>query len=162
VREVMPHVWAHAPGAFQVVGADPTPVVRALASDDVIIVGLVPDPGEWLQRARVHVSPLRFGAGLKLRFVDTMAAGLPFVTTTIGAEDLGLSPELTRLLVADGMVELAELALRLDRDEALWTDVSAQLRAIARDRYSFAAFGASVHDAMLHAGFPPDRLLVLR
>jgi glycosyltransferase involved in cell wall biosynthesis len=159
VRDVMPHVWAHAPGAFQVIGADPTPVVQALASDDVAIVGLVPDPGEWLQRARVHVSPLRFGAGLKLRFVDTMAAGLPFVTTTIGAEDLGLSPELTRLLVADEMAELAELARRLDGDASLWTDVSAQLRAIARARYSFAAFGASVHDAMLRVGLPPDRLL---
>jgi glycosyltransferase involved in cell wall biosynthesis len=159
VQEVMPHVWAQAPGAFQIVGADPTPVVQALASDDVTVVGLVPDPGEWLQRARVHVSPLRFGAGLKLRFVDTMAAGLPFVTTTIGAEDLGLSPALTSLLVSDDPAELAELAVRLDRDEALWTDVSEQLRALARDRYSFETFRASVRVAMLLAGFPPDRLL---
>jgi glycosyltransferase involved in cell wall biosynthesis len=158
VEQVLPLIRPHVSDTFRIIGADPTEAVRSLASDEVEVVGLVPDPGEWLQRARVHLSPLRFGAGLKLRFVDTMAAGLPFVTSTIGAEDLGLSDALASVLVADGVAEQAKLAIRLATDESLWTDVSEQLRALARARYSFEAFDASVLEAMLHAGLPPDRL----
>jgi len=158
VNDVMPLVRPHVDCRMRIVGADPTPVVRSLANADVEVVGSVEDPIAWLQQARVHVAPLRFGAGLKLRFVDTMAAGLPFVTSTIGAEDLGLPDDLVDVLVADDIARQAQLAVRLYQDEALWSDVSEQLRVLARDRYSFDAFDASVLEVMLHAGLAPDRL----
>ena len=83
------------PPHLRILGADPTPAVVELASDRIEVLGRVADPRTWLDQAKVHIAPIRFGAGLKLRFVETMAAGLPFVTTSIGAEGLGLDDDLT-------------------------------------------------------------------
>jgi glycosyltransferase involved in cell wall biosynthesis len=38
------------------------------------------------------VAPLRFGAGIKGKIVDSLAAGVPCVTTPVGAEGLDLPP----------------------------------------------------------------------
>ena len=109
----MPKLWEQHPElVLDIVGANPTPRVRELQAPRVEVVGFVPDPFERLTRARVHVHPLRFGAGIKLKLIDTMAAGLPFVTTPIGAEGLGLG-ELEDALVAEDVEGLARLALQL-------------------------------------------------
>ncbi len=114
----MPILWEREPELrLHVVGADPTPAVEALHGERVNVVGFVDDPAEWLARTRVHVSPMRFGAGIKLKLLDTIAAGLPFVTTAVGAEGLplaGLRPQ----LVAEEPLRIAELT------HALYTDSS--------------------------------------
>jgi glycosyltransferase involved in cell wall biosynthesis len=43
---------------------------------------------EAIKQHRILVAPLRFGAGLKGKFIDCMRSGTPAVTTTIGAEGL--------------------------------------------------------------------------
>ena len=115
----MPTIWSEEPDlGLEIVGANPTPLVRELQGPRVEVVGFVPDPIERLARARVHVHPLRFGAGIKLKLIDTMAAGLPFVTTPTGAEGLGLG-ELEDVLVAEDDADLARLALRSSTATAL-------------------------------------------
>src|SRR3954451_16234477 len=108
------------------------------------VVGPVDDQIEALERYRVHLSPLRYGAGLKLRFLDTMAAGLPFVTTTVGAEDLGLDAELRHLLVADRPAGLAEQGRRLLTDGSRWAEASERLRRLAGARYARPSFDRAV------------------
>lgn len=44
---------------------------------------------EVMRRYRVCVAPLRFGAGLKGKIVDSWRHGLPVATTPIGAEGMG-------------------------------------------------------------------------
>jgi glycosyltransferase involved in cell wall biosynthesis len=53
------------------------------------VEGFVPGPiHERLVQHRLLVAPLRYGAGLKGKLVDAWHAGLPVVTTSIGAEGL--------------------------------------------------------------------------
>ncbi len=53
-----------------------------------LIKGRAPDALESIEKARVLLAPLRFGAGLKGKLVDAMLAGTPSVTTEIGAEGM--------------------------------------------------------------------------
>jgi O-antigen biosynthesis protein len=155
VDELMPILWEAMPGLeLKIVGANPTPRVRELQGPRVEVVGFVPDPYERLSRARVHVHPLRFGAGIKLKLIDTMAAGLPFVTTPTGAEGLGLDG-LEDVLVADGSDELARLALNLYRDSDLWQRVQRDLLAIVRERFGRERFRSTLVEAFAHAGVAP-------
>lgn len=155
VDEVMPILWDAMPELeLEIVGANPTPRVRELQGPRVAVVGFVPDPYERLSRARVHVHPLRFGAGIKLKLIDTMAAGLPFVTTPTGAEGLGLG-SLEDVLVADGSDELARLALDLYRDGDLWQRVQCDLLAIVRERFGRERFRTTLVEAFAHAGVAP-------
>ena len=158
VEEVMPKLWERLPDLrLKIVGANPTPAVRELQGLRVEVVGFVPDPAEYLSRARVHVDPLRSGAGIKLNLIETMAAGLPFVTTPVGAEGLGLG-DLEDVLVARDNDELARLALELYRDSDLWTRVQTELLSRVRERFGRERFRSTLVEAFAEVGFaPPSR-----
>jgi GT2 family glycosyltransferase/2-polyprenyl-3-methyl-5-hydroxy-6-metoxy-1,4-benzoquinol methylase len=157
VHDVMPAVWDRHPDLLlTVVGADATPAVQALAGERVKVVGYVDDPVPWLARARVHASPVRFGAGIKLKLLDSMAAGLPFVTTPTGAEGLHLEP-VRDAVVAEPPGELARLIDGLLSDEARWQRVQQHLLHVARTQFSRTAFRTSLVRAFSHLGVAPPR-----
>ena len=162
VREVLPLFWEKHPDVgLNVVGADMDESVRALEGPRVAIVGYVDDPAEWLARARLLVNPMRFGAGLKQKFLDSLAAGLPFVTTTIGAEGFPLG-DVRDSLVAD---DPAGLAARLDRlytDRDEWERAQSRLLELARTRFDRASFQRTLLEAMTHVGVAPPARTVAR
>jgi GT2 family glycosyltransferase/SAM-dependent methyltransferase len=125
VRDVMPSVW-RAIGNVQVtiVGSRPPSAVEALASPLVEVAGWVEDLQPLLERSRLMVAPLRFGAGVKGKVTQCMAAGLPVVTSTLGAEGLDVRDG-EGLLVADDPDEIAERVIRAYRDDELWSRLSA-------------------------------------
>lgn len=127
-----------------VAGAAPTPRVLALADDRTEVVGRVEDPVAFLTRFRVHLCPLRFGAGLKLRLLDAAAAGTPTVMTPCAAENLGLEPGVAALLVAEAPEEQARLARTLLDDPVRWATASAGVRVLATSAFTTAAFDAGV------------------
>jgi GT2 family glycosyltransferase len=157
VHEVMPILWEREPDLnLHVVGADPTPAIEALHGERVNVVGYVDDPAEWLARTRVHVSPMRYGAGIKLKLLDTIAAGLPFVTTTVGAEGLPLGG-LRSHLVAEDPLRLAALTHALYTDAELWQRAQGGLLDIARRNFDRGTFRRTLAEAMSHLGvLPPE------
>jgi O-antigen biosynthesis protein len=155
VEEIMPGLWKHdAALKLYVVGAEPTPAVRSLQSDLVDVVGHVADPRTWLDRTLVHVAPMRFGSGLKHRFVETIASGQPLVTSEVGAEGLGLGG-LTPSLVSDDPAEQASLVWNLVSDRTRWEDAQRQVLAIAADRFNRERFRSDLVEAMSHVGVAP-------
>jgi glycosyltransferase involved in cell wall biosynthesis len=155
VDNVMPLLWERDPELrLHVVGADPTPAVNALHGEHINVVGFVDDPAEWLSKTRLHVSPMRFGAGIRLRFLDTIAAGQPFVSTTVGAEGLPLGA-LRPQLVAEEPARLAELVHALYTDEELWRRAQRGLLDIARTNFDRGTFRRTLAEAMTHLGVLP-------
>jgi GT2 family glycosyltransferase/SAM-dependent methyltransferase/glycosyltransferase involved in cell wall biosynthesis len=124
VREVMPRVWDELRDIHvTIVGTNPPPEVQALASPLISVVGWVEDLQPLLEQSRVMVAPLRFGAGMKGKVTQCLAAGLPVVTSTLGAEGLDVRDG-ESMLIADEADELAERVVRLCRDDELWRTVS--------------------------------------
>jgi GT2 family glycosyltransferase len=162
VQDVLPIFWElHPDVGLNVVGADMDDAVRALDGPRVRIVGYVEEPSEWLGRARLLVNPMRFGAGLKQKFLDSLAAGLPFVTTSVGAEGFPLG-DLRESLVADDPEGLAQLMSRLYRERAEWERAQAYLIDLARTRFDRASFQRTLLEAMTHVGVAPPARAVTR
>lgn len=136
VRDVMPIVWRAEPQAMvEFVGSDPPASVLALSSDRVLVRGHVPDIAEVYSRARMSVSPLRFGAGIKGKILTSLEAGVPVVTTSIGNESIDLiSGE--EALIGDEPQLLAEHVIRLYRDTELLERIAAGGRMAAMTRFS--------------------------
>jgi glycosyltransferase involved in cell wall biosynthesis len=139
-REIAPAVGE----SLVIAGAAPTPTVLALADDRTEVVGRVDDPVAFLSRFRVHLCPLRYGAGLKIRLVDAAAAGTPTVMTPCAAENLGLDAELTALLVAQDPMDQARLARTLLDDAGRWAAASEGVRALGAREFTRAAFDAAL------------------
>lgn len=112
-HEIWPKVVAASPEArLRVVGGRPPESILALAGGGIEILGYVPDTLPYLMDSWVSVAPLRFGAGMKGKVGEAMAAGLPVVTTGFGAEGFGLTAG-QHLLVADQATEFADAVLTL-------------------------------------------------
>jgi glycosyltransferase involved in cell wall biosynthesis len=107
-RDIMPLVWARRPEArLWLVGRNPTPEVRALASDRVTVTGEVPSVHEYLARCSTFVAPLRLGGGMRIKLIEALASGAPVVTTPVGSRGLGAEPG-RHLLVAQTAREFAD------------------------------------------------------
>ncbi len=115
-REIFPEVQRAVPAArFRVVGRDPHPRVRRLASESVEITGTVPSVVEHLREATVFVVPLRVGGGTRLKIFEAMAAGKAVVSTTVGAEGLDVTHG-RDLILADDARAFAGAVIDLLRD----------------------------------------------
>lgn len=95
VREVLPLLRQRVPGIrFKIVGRNPSPSVRALATADsaIEVTGTVEDVQPHVHQCQVIVVPLLSGGGTRIKIFECMAMGVAVVSTTIGAEGLPLVP----------------------------------------------------------------------
>ena len=135
-REVAPHLSELLPDVTTyLIGSNAPQVLRDLTVPGVEFVGYVPEIEPWLNRARVSVSPLRYGAGVKGKINHAMSFGLPVVATTLSVEGMFLADG-KEILVADDPRAFAEAIARLYRDEALWNRLSAAGLANVRRHFS--------------------------
>ncbi len=91
-------------------GVDPPAEIRRLVRDNgVEVTGFVDDVAPYVREAAVSVAPMRVGAGVQNKILESLALGTPVVTTRIGAEGL----DAAHLSVAVDPEGLAEEALAL-------------------------------------------------
>jgi glycosyltransferase involved in cell wall biosynthesis len=78
----------------------------------ITMVGPVPDIVTELRRADMVVVPIRFGSGTRVKIIEAFAHRIPVVSTTLGAEGLGVEDG-RHLLLADTAQGLAASSARL-------------------------------------------------
>jgi polysaccharide biosynthesis protein PslH len=124
VREILPLIRKRMPTCrLAVVGRTPSASIRALAERDsrIQVTGTVADVRPWLWGSKVSIVPLRIGGGTRLKIYESMAAGTPTISTSIGAEGLDVShPANIRLAdtpaaFANQCIELLENAQERER-----------------------------------------------
>ncbi len=124
VEKILPLVHKEIPEVkFYVVGSHPSEAVKALASPDIVVTGYVEDVSPYFEGTRVFVSPLRYGAGIKGKIGQSMSYGLPVVTTSIGAEGMGLVDG-QNCLICDDEEEFARRVVEVYNDRELWMRLS--------------------------------------
>lgn len=114
LEAVMPRVWETDPTiACLLVGSDLPDSLRRMAGGQVKALGHVADLGaDVLDRVRLTIAPLRFGAGVKGKVLESFAAGVPCVMSPVAAEGLSLPSDLMTLVCQDE-AGLAGLICRL-------------------------------------------------
>ena len=108
---------------FYIVGSNPSAEIKAYQSEHVRVMGYVPDIDPLSHSARVFVAPLRFGAGVNGKIGEALSYGLPTVTTSIGAEGLGLVHGRSAM-IADDPEEFAERVLEVYHNKDVWRSLS--------------------------------------
>ncbi|HET8549795.1 MAG TPA: glycosyltransferase [Bryobacteraceae bacterium] len=118
-REVLPHILARRPAARLVlVGAEPPPRHSFPDQSDAIEMrGFVSDVQEPLGHYAVFVCPILSGSGVRVKLLEAFAAGMPVVSTRLGAEGLArVDGEICAL--ADDPRDFAAKVVALLNDQA--------------------------------------------
>ncbi len=135
-KNVMPVLSKSMPDVvFRVYGSSQPEEFREYESSNVVMHGFVEDLSDVYSNARLFVSPLLSGAGLKGKIIDCMAAGLPSVISPITAEGTGLVHSQSTY-IADSVGEWCQCIEALYSDEALWQKMSDNSLSIAESLYS--------------------------
>ena len=115
LREIFPRIRKDEPRArLVIVGSDPPPRHSLRDSEAIEMVGFVEDVREPLMRYSVFVCPILAGSGVRVKLLEAFAAGIPVVSTRLGAEGLAdRDGEICAL--ADDPAAFAEHVVRLLR-----------------------------------------------
>ena len=92
-----------------IVGSSPTKKLLAFKSDNIVITGFVEDPTAFFEKAEIGIVPLIKGAGIKLKTLEMLEAGLPVIATTVGAEGVDFTGK--KMVVSDNFDEWVNLIL---------------------------------------------------
>lgn len=148
-HEVWPKLRHEFPDvSMTVVGRNPGPkLVSAAEACGITVTGTVADVRPYLAEAEVYVVPLRVGGGTRLKIFEALAMGKAVVSTTIGAEGLGLTPG-RHFVAADGADQLAASIARLLRDDSSRSRLARDGSEFVRSRYGWSAVTAAFADTL--------------
>jgi GT2 family glycosyltransferase/glycosyltransferase involved in cell wall biosynthesis len=120
-NEILPLIRKISPDVcLTIAGSNPPEEVRRLESDLIKVTGRVSDSklSEFYNQHRVAVAPLRFGAGVKGKVVESLLKGLPIVTTSIGSQ--GLCNSVKAISIARSEQDFCEKVTALLQIENKW------------------------------------------
>ncbi|HEX3083502.1 MAG TPA: glycosyltransferase family 4 protein, partial [Pyrinomonadaceae bacterium] len=131
---------------FTIVGRNPPSEITGLSSiAGIEVTGSVDDVRLYYREALCAVVPLNVGGGSRLKILEAMAAGVPVVSTKLGAEGLDVSDG-ENILLAESSAQLANELLRLIETADLRARLIAGGHVLVRARYDWSMVGAKLLD----------------
>jgi glycosyltransferase involved in cell wall biosynthesis len=143
-------IEAAVPGVeLLIVGASPQPRVQNLGGPQVTVTGYVDDLRPYYARCRVFIAPILVGGGVINKIVDAMGAGRPVVSTSVGNEGLGATPD-REILIADDPIAFARQTIALLQDKELWSRIALGGRRHVQRIYNWERNVANLEDLYRH------------
>lgn len=132
-----------------VLGRNPPAWITRYIDAGVVAEGFVDDLHQRLQQSLVFLSPLFVGSGIRIKILEAMSAGLPVVSTSVGAEGIALG-ECDGLIRADDPVLMKEAISFLLRNTNERDKLSINAHKAVLARYTWQSSAGVMESAMLN------------
>ncbi len=119
-EEILPLIQARFPACrVAIAGRTPPPSITALPGKfaNVSVTGSVPDIRPYFWGSKICIVPLRIGGGTRLKIYEAMAARIPVVSTSVGAEGLPLEDG-KHIVLGDNPKRFSDACIDLLSNEA--------------------------------------------
>lgn len=145
-REIWPMLRQRRPDLrFVIVGSRPVREIVALGRQPgIVVTGTVDHVAPYYQDALAAVVPLRVGSGTRLKVIEAMAAGVPVISTRLGAEGLTVADG-EDLVLADTPDAFVAAVLTIAGNDAEWTRLASAGR-LAAGRYDWSGIGGRLYE----------------
>ena len=102
---------------------------------NVVKIKFVANMEEVYRKSALTFNPLQDGTGMKVKVIESLAYGIPVVSTTIGLS--GIKPEVKELFItADEPLAFAQAIHGLLRDKTLYLEYSKVLRKVFKENFT--------------------------
>lgn len=118
---------------------------------DIIVTGMVDSVLDYYADATVTIVPLRSGGGTRLKILESMAAGVAVVSTSVGAEGLNLTHG-EDVLIADTPETFAENVIQVLQSPLLRSSITVRARQKVEQEYDWSII-AKKSDRIYHSLF---------
>jgi glycosyltransferase involved in cell wall biosynthesis len=145
-EEIWPDLRTQWPGLrWRLVGKNPQGVARIVSGDPRIeLSGPVDDAILELARAKVAIVPLLAGSGTRVKIIEAWAAGVPVVSTSLGAEGLPAQAGV-HLLLADDAAGFRDAVSSLLASPALRDGIGRAGRYLFECEFTWEAAWKNLH-----------------
>jgi len=151
-KDIWPKIRTALPTAqLHIYGAYPAKKVTDLHNpkQGFYIDGWADNAFDVLKNARVCLSPLRFGAGIKGKFTDAMLTRTPSITTAVGIEAMATSKSWPGT-VANTSNSIAQAAVELYQTTSLWQQASDRCEDIIDSCYNKKELSGELDRALIY------------
>ncbi len=146
IQMVFPQITASLPDVkLHVVGSNMPGDINDLGGGNVIMHGFLEDDqlDALYSSIRLCVVPLRYGAGVKGKVLESMHKGVPVVTSAIGAEGI---PEAEVCMCVSSIDGYGASVIRLYQDHDELNRMSSSARLLISEHYSVQAASDAILD----------------
>lgn len=138
VEDILPIVKTQIPEVKTIlVGKDPVGELRRLSKiEGVELIGEVTDIREYINIAELVIAPIRFGAGTKLKVLESMAMEKAVVATQLSCQGID-TIDGDNIVVADSPEKFAQKVVYLLRNKSLRNRIGKNARQTIQNKYSW-------------------------
>ncbi|MGH9741313.1 MAG: glycosyltransferase, partial [Candidatus Acidiferrum sp.] len=155
---IWPLVIEQEPGLTLFVAGNAMPKELEQGNRNVKGIGRVEELGPTFAARRVFAAPIRYGTGINTKNLQAMAHGLPIVTTSVGAEGIGLENGV-HALIADSAQDFAASLLRLYRHASLWGEIASGARKHIKTNFSREQFSGQIRRIIARVAELPTKAM---
>lgn len=151
LKEIWPRIKEKEKEAkLKIVGRLPRKELIELArkQKDVEVTGEVDDIRKEIRGAKIFLCSMRIGSGLKNKILESLAMGIPIISTSEGIE--GIEFENRKVgYIADNPIKIADLVARLLNNDEEWNFLSLNSRKLVKEKYSWKSKGEELSEILL-------------
>jgi len=145
VNEIFPYLKKEFPQLkFYILGTNPSKKVKKLAElKDITITGYLPDPYQILQKSKVIVAPIRFGAGIQNKVLEAMALGKAVVLSEVASRGIE-GKDNFHFLIAKNSKEFVEKISLLLKDKEKRIFLGKNAKNLILEKYTWEKVGGKL------------------
>ena len=151
-NEIFPRIRENHPAVkLYIVGSNASKEILDLASESIIVKGYISDKEleSLYKKVRLTVAPLRYGAGMKGKILESLYRGVPVVTTSCGAE--GINKNLEILLWTDTEEGFVDVISKSYDDADLLNRISKNGKSYIAESFSINSAAIQIRRLFTHA-----------
>ena len=138
VEDIMPIVWKKIPSVnLCIVGRNSNLTQSHLKSSRVHVLGKVPYMLPYLKNASASLVPLVYESGTRFKIIESGAASIPCISTSLGAEGLDVTDG-KNIIIANKTLDFAEAIIKILKDDKLALNMSKELHNLIKLKYSLS------------------------
>lgn len=132
---------------FHIIGRSSEGLRKVFKSPNVKVIGKLMDLRKALTYYKLFICPMIYGAGLKGKIGEAMAAGVPVVTTSIGAEGFPVKNG-EECFITDSTTEFANKCNQVINDKDLWNSFSVNSKIMLYKNYSPGVVSGKIQEVL--------------